>query len=186
MKNYKNGHSTVCLLVATLGLYFFLPPTLIALFCQWFNLNPFFLIRSWHLNPFAAARGIPIYQTVVPILVVWLSINALVAAIFFAILGLYRWLGRTKHRWTPLVRWQKGVDKKHFTIDNDSRYHLMVGKGRRIVSLCATQAGTTLLTLLPIFVASLALAFFLLLLFQATNPAFTLGFSVTMKHFSSS
>jgi hypothetical protein len=62
----------------------------------------------------------------------------------------------------------------------------MVGKGRRIVSLCATQAGTTLLTLLPIFVASLALAFFLLLLFQATNPACTLGFSVTMKHFSGS
>ncbi|WP_346825291.1 hypothetical protein [Serratia inhibens] len=97
MKNYKNSRSTVFLLVATLGVYFLLPPTLIALVCQAFNLNPFFLIRSWHLNPFSAARGIPLYQTVVPILIVWTLVNVLIAVIFLAIVGLYRRLGRAEH-----------------------------------------------------------------------------------------
>jgi len=97
MKNYKNSRSTVCLLIATVGLYFFLPPTLIALFCQWFNLNPFFLVRSWHLNPFSAARGIPLYQTIVPILMMWALVNVVIATIFLVIVGLYRRLGRAKH-----------------------------------------------------------------------------------------
>lgn len=97
MKDYKNGRLTVCLLVATLGLYFFLPPTLVALFCQWFNLNPFFLIRSWHLNPFTAARGIPLYQTFLYMLVVWIAVNALIVAVLGGILRLYHRFSRTDH-----------------------------------------------------------------------------------------
>lgn len=94
MKEYKNERVTMYLLIATLGLYFFLPPMVVALVCQWFNLNPFNIIRFWHFNPFSAARGIPLYQTVIYLLILWIMINILFGAILSAIGSLHAWFIR--------------------------------------------------------------------------------------------
>ncbi|MDW5498519.1 hypothetical protein R6Y99_01755 [Pseudomonas lundensis] len=94
MKDYKNDRFTVYLVIVTLGLYFFLPPMLVALFCQWFNLNPFFIVRFLHLNPFSAARGIPLYQTFIFILTLWVTANALLGGILLATGRLLAWFTR--------------------------------------------------------------------------------------------
>ncbi|QGH63462.1 hypothetical protein [Serratia proteamaculans] len=94
MKDYKSDNSAVYLLIITLGLYFLLPPTLVAFFFDWLNLNPFVIIRFWHFNPFSAARGIPLYQTFIYILTLWVIANILLALIFLAARRLYARLVR--------------------------------------------------------------------------------------------
>ncbi|MFJ3003610.1 hypothetical protein [Serratia liquefaciens] len=91
MKEYKNERFALYLLIATLGFYFFLPPLLVAIFCQWFNLNPFFIIRIWHINPFSAARGIPLYQTFIYILTLWVMANVLLGGILLVAGRLHGW-----------------------------------------------------------------------------------------------
>jgi hypothetical protein len=94
MKDYKSGSSAVYLLIITLGLYFFLPPALVAFFFKWLNLNPFVIIRFWHFNPFSADRGIPLYQTFIYILTLWIIANILLALILLMARHLYGWLVR--------------------------------------------------------------------------------------------
>jgi hypothetical protein len=89
MKDYKNSRFAAYLLIFTLGLYFFLPPMLVAFFFKWFNLNPFVIIRFWHFNPFSADRGIPIYQTFIYVFIVWSGLNILVWGTLFTIGRLY-------------------------------------------------------------------------------------------------
>ena len=91
MKEYKNERFTMYLLFATRGFYFFLPPMVVALFCQWFNLNPFNVIRFWHINPFSAERGIPLYQTFIYILILRGAANILLGAILLVVSRLHKW-----------------------------------------------------------------------------------------------
>ncbi|CAI0924287.1 hypothetical protein AB6825_04925 [Serratia proteamaculans] len=91
MKDYKNDRSAVYLLIITLGLYFLLLPALVAIVFNWLNLNPFTIIRFWHFNPFAAARGIPLYQTFIYVLSLWVMVNILLALILLGAGRLYAW-----------------------------------------------------------------------------------------------
>lgn len=94
MKDYKNDRAAVYLLIITLGLYFFLPPVLVAIVFNWLNLNPFSIIRFWHFNPFGAARGIPLYQTFIYTLSLWVIANILLALILLGAGRLYSWFVR--------------------------------------------------------------------------------------------
>ncbi|MGQ8774215.1 hypothetical protein ACUTQ5_07200 [Serratia sp. NA_112.1] len=94
MKDYKSDNSAMYLLIITLGLYFFLPPALVAFFFDWLNLNPFSIIRFWHFNPFSADRGIPLYQTFIYILTLWVIANILLVLILLLARRLYARLVR--------------------------------------------------------------------------------------------
>lgn len=176
MKEYKNERFTMYLLIATLGFYFFLPPMVVALFCQWFNLNPFNVIRFWHINPFSAERGIPLYQTFIYILILWGAANILLGAILLVVSRLHKWFIK-RPRWALLpLDEQKEVDWNSALKDNDSRYHLWVPVERkRFVSLCALPNWHDIAYIYSCLLASLVLAFFIVI-FQSTNSLFSPGF----------
>ncbi|CAI1925571.1 hypothetical protein [Serratia ficaria] len=94
MKDYKNHTTTKFLMLFTLAIYGFLPPVLTTYFCEYFNLNPFSIIKFWHFNPFAADRGIPTYQTFLYLLALWWVLNlALWLVLWAGFRGYARWIG---------------------------------------------------------------------------------------------
>ncbi|CAI0772251.1 Uncharacterised protein [Serratia entomophila] len=93
MKDYKNNSFTKCLMMFTVAVYCFLPPVLTTYFFEFFNLNPFAIIKCWHFNPFSADRGIPSYQTFLYLLLLWAVLNLALWLCLWAAARIYaRWV----------------------------------------------------------------------------------------------
>ena len=156
MKDYKNTSGTKILLLFSPAFYTLLPPLLTAAVFNRFNLNPFAIVKFLHFNPFLADRGIPGYQTFFYLLMLWLGMNIL---LWLLVWGWGGCIGAGERRAADIFPKGKRCAGNDFTINNETYYHLFAGEGKGCLLLCP-RAGTTLLTLLPVFMPALRWRFY--------------------------